>query len=225
LSWGVPVPRDGWDDRRIYIWAENVLGYLSASEPEFILPSKGTENLHYYVHGKDNIPFHSVILPGLLMAHGNGTAKYHLPDIIVSSEYITVGGDKLSKSKGNQIFAYTLYENFDVDMVRYFFLRTLSDKRDSNFTVEEFVNMINGELVNNFGNKHFAEGKPWVNNDDKCVGEVVCIIKAAAEMLEPFIPNACAKIKKWLGSEKLTEIEVLWTRLETPKVKEIFERK
>jgi methionyl-tRNA synthetase len=295
LAWGVPVPREGWADRRIYIWAENVLGYFSASEPKFIEDShqkigkyrpEKSEILSYYVHGKDNIPFHGVILPGLLLAHGGGEARYHLPDKIISSEYITVGGDKLSKSKGNQIFAYTLYENFDVDMVRYFFLRTLSDKRDVNFTLEEFVNLINGELVNNFGNlvnrtlsfvaskfdrkipsvktekdvaaevekcekavfdlmwagdtaaalrlimdlvnfgnKYFAEKKPWLTLDKQTIGEVIFIIRSCTQMLAPFIPNACEKIRGWLSGDTLPEIDVLWQRLELAKVKEVFEKK
>jgi len=282
LDWGVPVPRDGWDDKRIYIWAENVLGYLSASEPEFIEDKGGDSGkfLHYYVHGKDNIPFHSVILPGLLFAHGNGKPHYHLPDLIVSSEYITVGGDKLSKSKGNQIFAYTLYENFDVDMVRYFFLRTVNDKRDSNFTIEEFVNIINGELVNNFGNlvnrtlsfiktkfdnaiphaefkpaattakrvhelmydgkcrealaeimdlvntgnKHFADGKPWVTLDKHLIGEVVDIIRTAADLLEPFIPTGAAKVLAWLSTKTLPEIGILYNRLDLATVEGIFKK-
>jgi methionyl-tRNA synthetase len=314
LTWGIDIPKSGWDDRKIYIWAENVLGYLSATEPEFILEDeseccsldnsgflrndkkpiyqksdacadfcyRGAEKLHYYVHGKDNIPFHGIILPGLLMAHGNGTPKYHLPDVIVASEYVTVGGEKLSKSRGNQIFAHTLYENFDVDVVRYFFLRTTNDKRDSNFTLDEFVNIINGELVNNFGNlvnrtltfiqnkfngeipenkniaigkllydyktnyqklmyegkistalkaamevvnygnKFFADKKPWINNDRDAIATTVEIIKCAVELLLPFIPNACSKVKKWLASNKLGEIEVLWQRLEIARVKEIF---
>ena len=145
MEWGVPVPREGWDDRRIYVWMENVLGYMSASKTKF-----ATGDMHYYVHAKDNIPFHAIILPAILMA--NEKKKYHLPDVIVSSEYITVNGEKISKSKGNQIDACALYEKFDVDMVRYYFLRTVSDKRDSNFTLQDFVNVVNGELVNNFGN-------------------------------------------------------------------------
>jgi len=284
IPWGIDIPRAGWEDRKIYIWAENVLGYLSASEKEFIVdPKQESKNfLHYYVHGKDNIPFHSIILPGLIMA--NGVTKYHLPDRIISSEYVTVGGDKLSKSKGNQIFAYTLYENFDVDTVRYFFLRTTNDKRDSNFTIDEFVNIINGELVNNFGNlvnrtlsfiqtkfggvipktkklpkeveheiktvadevskklpageishalkcamdlvnfgnKYFADKKPWVTNDPQTIAEVTEIIRASADLLEPFIPTASAKVLEWLKHDKLPEISVLWQRLEIARVKEIF---
>ena len=158
LAWGIDIPKKGWDDRKIYIWAENVLGYFSASEPEFRADEPNA--LHYYVHGKDNIPFHSIILPALIMARNGtlnaktdrGLTPYHLPDIIVASEYVNVGGEKMSKSKGNIIPVHVMHENFDVDMVRFFLLRIINDKRDANFTWEEFVNVINGELVNNYGN-------------------------------------------------------------------------
>jgi methionyl-tRNA synthetase len=152
IPWGIDIPRDGWDDRKIYIWAENVLGYLSASETEFIAEQKNT--VHYYVHGKDNIPFHSIILPALILSRNSAMPKspYHLPDYIISSEYINVNGEKISKSRGNQIFAETMYENFDIDVVRFYLLRIINDKRDANFTCEEFTNVVNGELVNNFGN-------------------------------------------------------------------------
>ena len=148
IEWGIPVPREKWGDKRIYIWAENVLGYLSASKPEFI---KEKENLlHYYVHAKDNIPFHSIILPGLIMA--NSKTEYHLPDMIVSSEYVTIEGHKISKSKGNVLTAEELLKVFNPDMIRYYFLRQAAAKSDLNFTFENFVNIINGELVNKFGN-------------------------------------------------------------------------
>ncbi len=78
LDWGIPVPMAGYEDKRIYIWAENVLGYLSAScevARRLGVPFEevwGKNARHYYVHGKDNIPFHSIILPALLIAHGDG---------------------------------------------------------------------------------------------------------------------------------------------------------
>ena len=85
LEWGIPVPKDGYENKTIYIWAENVLGYLSASKVAADKRKDNFEELwgekskHYYVHGKDNIPFHTIILPALLI--GND-AKWHLPDSI-----------------------------------------------------------------------------------------------------------------------------------------------
>jgi methionyl-tRNA synthetase len=101
LDWGIDVPHDGYEDKKIYIWAENVLGYLSMSYEVALLRGDSYEELwgenakHYYVHGKDNIPFHTIILPSLLLAHGG---KWRLPDEIISSEYLTLEGRKISTS-------------------------------------------------------------------------------------------------------------------------------
>jgi len=157
IEWGVPIPKDGWDEKRIYIWAENVLGYLSATKEfcektgrkweDFLLCDNA---LHYYVHAKDNIPFHTIILPGLMIA--NPVHKYHLPDIIVASEYIVLEGKKMSKSAGTLLTAEEMSDAFDVDLIRFYFLRNINDRKDFNFTFTDFVNTVNGELINNFGN-------------------------------------------------------------------------
>ena len=114
LDWGIPVPKEGYENKTIYIWAENVLGYLSAAK---VVADRNGENFddifgedakHYYVHGKDNIPFHTIILPALLLAHGKG---YHLPDQIVSSEYLTLEGRKISTSQNYAIWVKDLWIN------------------------------------------------------------------------------------------------------------------
>jgi methionyl-tRNA synthetase len=206
ISWGVDLPEStekllgDLTDKKIYIWAENVLGYASATKEvknnwaEFLLdgetdninpdatPTTGTigtdtanpeitklqnkalknspakqstpnpkvTRLHYYVHAKDNIPFHSVILPGLLLA--NEKHHWHLPDRIIASEYITMNGKKISKSDGNYITAREMIDSFEPDYLRYYFLRNVNDKKDANFSFADFVATINGELVDNFGN-------------------------------------------------------------------------
>ena len=171
IEWGVELPKQAAKrafnltdaelaEKKIYIWAENVLGYYSFCKEkceargekweDYLLDSSKTQKVHYYVHAKDNIPFHSVIFPGLLLA--NQITKYHLPDIIVSSEYVTVDNEKISKSKGNLITAEELTAQFDSDMIRWYFLRNVSDRKDTNFTLEDFRNTVNAELVNGFGN-------------------------------------------------------------------------
>jgi len=160
IEWGVPVPKKGWDDKRIYVWAENVLGYLSATKEfceksgrdwrEFLLDDVKSDKLHYYVHAKDNIPFHTIILPGLMLA--NPAAKYHKPDIMVSAEFVNIDGKKISKSVGNLITAEEMSDAFDVDLIRFYLLRNINGRKDINFTFEDFVNTVNGELINNFGN-------------------------------------------------------------------------
>jgi len=157
IEWGVPIPKSGWDEKKIYIWAENVLGYFSATKEfcentgrkweDFLIEG---DALHYYVHAKDNIPFHTIILQGLMLA--NPAHKYHLPDIIVASEYIVLEGKKMSKSAGTLLTAEEMSDAFDVDLIRFYFLRNINDRKDFNFTFTDFVNTVNGELINNFGN-------------------------------------------------------------------------
>lgn len=155
LEWGIPVPKDGYENKTIYIWAENVLGYLSASK---VAADKRKDNLeelwgekskHYYVHGKDNIPFHTIILPALLI--GND-AKWHLPDSIISSEYQTLEGRKISTSQNYAIWIKELLQNYEPDSIRYYFLANGPEKKDADFSWREYVHSHNGELLGAYGN-------------------------------------------------------------------------
>ena len=155
LDWGIDVPREGYGDKKIYIWAENVLGYLSATAA--LCRERGVDfrevygpgSRHYYVHGKDNIPFHTIILPALLLAHGEGL---HLPDDIISSEYITLEGRKISTSQNWAVWAGDLARDCDPDAIRYFFLANGPEKRDTDFSWREFRKQNNSELVGAWGN-------------------------------------------------------------------------
>ena len=155
LEWGIPVPKDGYENKTIYIWAENVLGYLSAAKQVTDKRGESFEELfgenakHYYVHGKDNIPFHTIILPALLLANGSG---YRLPDQIVSSEYLTLEGRKISTSRNYAIWVKDLLDKYDADSLRYYFLANGPEKKDADFSWEEFVNNHNGELLGAYGN-------------------------------------------------------------------------
>nr|MBP3599436.1 methionine--tRNA ligase [Eubacterium sp.] len=155
LEWGIPVPKEGYDEKTVYIWAENVLGYLSASKLSAEERGSSFEELwgehakHYYVHGKDNIPFHTIILPSLLLANGGG---WHLPDQIVSSEYLTLEGRKISTSKNYAIWVKDILNRYDPDSLRYFFLANGPEKKDADFSWREYVNSHNGELLGAYGN-------------------------------------------------------------------------
>ncbi len=155
LDWGIPVPKEGYENKTIYIWAENVLGYLSAAKRvadergESFDELFGEDAHHYYVHGKDNIPFHTIILPSLLIANGSG---YHLPDQIVSSEYLTLEGRKISTSQNYAIWVKDLLDKYDPDSLRYYFLANGPEKKDSDFSWTEYVNNHNGELLGAYGN-------------------------------------------------------------------------
>lgn len=155
LEWGIKVPKDGYEKKTIYIWAENVLGYLSASKVAAELRGTdfhelwGKEAKHYYVHGKDNIPFHTIILPSLLLGNGG---DWHLPDQIVSSEYLTLEGRKISTSQNYAIWVKELLDNYEADSIRYFFLANGPEKKDADFSWREYVHSHNGELLGAYGN-------------------------------------------------------------------------
>lgn len=155
LEWGIQVPKDGYENKTIYIWAENVLGYLSASKEAAKAKGMdfrelwGKEAKHYYVHGKDNIPFHTIILPSLLLANGEG---WHLPDVIVSSEYMTLEGRKISTSRNYAIWVKDLLEHYEADSIRYYFLVNGPEKKDADFSWREYVHSHNGELLGAYGN-------------------------------------------------------------------------
>lgn len=155
LDWGIDVPRKGYEDKKIYIWAENVLGYLSLSR----LVAKergwdfkelwGEEARHYYVHGKDNIPFHTIILPALLLVEGE---DWHLPDHIISSEYLTLEGKKISTSQNYAIWVKDLIGRYEADSLRYYLLANGAEKRDADFSWQGFITSHNNELLGAWGN-------------------------------------------------------------------------
>ena len=155
LDWGIDVPRKDYKDKKIYIWAENVLGYLSQSNEVCKERSTdfaelwGTSAKHYYVHGKDNIPFHTIILPSLLYANGG---NWHLPDEIVSSEYLTLEGRKISTSNNWAIWLKDIVDRYNPDSLRYFLIANGPERRDSDFSWREYLNSHNSELLGAYGN-------------------------------------------------------------------------
>ena len=156
LDWGVDVPIKGYENKKMYVWIEAVLGYITATmryceEHNLNWEDywKNEETLMYMVHGKDNIMFHSIILPGLLLALEE---NMKLPDIMVSCEYLNINDEKISKSKGNGITVLDLASEYNIDSIRYYFMSNGPEKKDSNFSLDEFKNVHNSDLVNKYGN-------------------------------------------------------------------------
>ena len=142
LDWGVEVPVEGYDDKRIYVWIEAVLGYLSVGQEvaenrgidfdEFM--SKNNPKLKtYYVHGKDNIPFHTTIYPAIILAIKN---NYSLPNYIVSSAYVNLNNEKMSKSKGNVINPDDIINEYGADTLRVYEMFMGDYKEDVPWSVE-----------------------------------------------------------------------------------------
>jgi methionyl-tRNA synthetase len=155
LDWGIDVPKEGYESKKIYIWAENVLGYLS--DCYVLCERQGLDftvfwnsSRQYYVHGKDNIPFHTIILPSLLLARKD--VEFRLPDEIISSEYLTLEGRKISTSGNWAIWAKDIAARYDADSVRYFLIANGPEKRDTDFSWREFINSHNGEILGAYGN-------------------------------------------------------------------------
>jgi len=155
LDWGIDVPKKGYEDKKIYIWAENVLGYVSCCHT--LCSLKGIDfhefwntSRQYYVHGMDHIPFPTIILPSLLI--GRTDVRLKLPDEIISSEYLTLEGRKISTSANWAIWVKDLLGRYDPDSVRYFLIANGPEQRDTDFTWTEFINSHNGELLGAYGN-------------------------------------------------------------------------
>jgi methionyl-tRNA synthetase len=173
LDWGVPIPLDGWRDRpdkRIYVWFDAVIGYLSASI-EWAARSgqpdawrewwQSPDAQSYYFMGKDNIVFHSEIWPAMLLGYSGQGARdgkpgalgaLDLPSEVVSSEYLTMEGRKFSSSRSVVIYVRDLLARYNVDALRYYVAVAGPENQDTDFTWSEFIRRNNDELVANWGN-------------------------------------------------------------------------
>lgn len=157
LSWGVDIPVEGFKDKKMYVWIDAVLGYVTATQK--ICEEKGLNwedfwkednNIKMYMcHGKDNITFHTIILPALLMAMEE---NYHLPDVMVATQYLNINAEKISKSKGNGITIQQMVDEYNVDSLRYYMIAYGPENKDVDFTVENYINVHNSDIVNKFGN-------------------------------------------------------------------------
>ena len=173
LDWGVPIPLPGWQDRpdkRIYVWFDAVIGYLSASvewarrrgEPDaWRAWWQSPDAEAYYFMGKDNIVFHAEIWPAMLFGYNGRGGKggtpgdlgeLSLPTEVVSSEYLTMEGRKFSSSRAVVIYVRDFLARYDVDALRYYVAVAGPENQDTDFTWHEFVRRSNDELVANWGN-------------------------------------------------------------------------
>ena len=170
LDWGVPIPVPpeyaAREDKRIYVWVDAVVGYLSAAVEW--AANRGTPDAwrdwwqspdahHEYFMGKDNIVFHTVIWPSILLGYGEGGEvgagkPLKLPDDIVASEFLTMEGKQFSVSRGVAIDVGDFLSRYDPDPLRYFLTAAGPETQDTDFTWSEFARRNNDELVANWGN-------------------------------------------------------------------------
>ena len=156
IEWGVSVPQPGFEKKRIYVWFEAVIGYLSASKEWARLqgnedawkPFWTGENKTIYFIGKDNIPFHSIIWPAMLMGYSGLSLPYDVP----ANEFLTIEGKKLSTSRNWAVWLPEYLQRYDPDPLRYFLSVNMPETGDTNFSWHEFLRRNNDELVATYGN-------------------------------------------------------------------------
>mgnify|MGYP001473427305 CR=1 FL=1 len=156
IDWGVPLPIEGYPGKRLYVWFEAVIGYLSASK-EWAIKSGETDKWQdfwqkearsYYFIGKDNIPFHTIIWPAMLLGYGNLNLPYDVP----ANEYLTIEGRKLSSSRNWAVWLDDYLSRYEADPLRYLLSVNMPQTGDTDFSWREFVRRNNDELVATYGN-------------------------------------------------------------------------
>ncbi len=158
VEWGIPAPFPGAEGKTVYVWIEAVLGYISATieqcqrmgQPDLWREfwfNKNAKTLYFV--GKDNIPFHTIILPALLLASGE---DYNLPWNVSATEFLQFKGEKASKSRKIGIWIDEALEMFPVDYWRFFLIATRPETKDTDFTWDGFIGKINADLNDTYGN-------------------------------------------------------------------------
>lgn len=196
LPIGVTLPVKGYEDKKIYVWIEAVSGYYSASKQWEKLNGGNASDFwdegstSFYVHGKDNIPFHSIIWPSILL----GTGIQPLPTHIVSNEYLTVEKRKLSTSKNWAVWVPEILKDYDPDSIRYFLTINAPEERDCDFSWREFIYSHNSELLGAYGNfvnrtlkfiEKYLDGEiPSGKVDTQIKKEIPALFEKAASLIE-----------------------------------------
>ncbi|MFT6850406.1 MAG: methionyl-tRNA synthetase [Sphingobacteriales bacterium] len=157
LDWGVKVPLKDAEGKVLYVWFDAPIGYISASKEwaketgkdwEPYWKSKDTNLIHFI--GKDNIVFHCIVFPAMLMAHGD----FILPENVPANEFLNLEGDKISTSRNWAVWLHEYLEDFPEkqDVLRYALTATAPETKDNDFTWKDFQARNNNELVAVFGN-------------------------------------------------------------------------
>jgi methionyl-tRNA synthetase len=184
IEWGIEIPLEGedWGTKRIYVWFEAVQGYytcariwaeryaapsghsdgLDAWKNWWVVPQEGESPRHIYFMGKDNIPFHTIIWPAILMglnsndasevSHIPGPGQMVLEDNVSSNEYLMLQGGQFSKSRRHGVWLPSYLERYDPDALRYYLSINMPETHDTDFRWDEYVDRVNNELIGTYGN-------------------------------------------------------------------------
>ncbi|SMO40723.1 methionine--tRNA ligase [Fodinibius sediminis] len=236
LTWGVPVPLEEAEGKVLYVWFDAPIGYISATkewaqeqgDPErwkTYWQDEETDLIHFI--GKDNIVFHCIMFPAVLMAYGN----YVLPKNVPANEFLNLEGRKLSTSRGWAVWLEDYLDDFEADLLRYVLGTTLPETKDSDFSWEDFQNKVNSELADILGNfvfrttsfthKYFDGTVPELKDpseqDREALAQIAIQKEAIAEAYEEFkMREAIAETMKLarIGNKYFTDMEPWKTRKE-----------
>lgn len=230
VEWGIPAPFPEAEGKTIYVWIEAVLGYVSAAieySRKIRQPEKwkdfwfNKDAITLFFIGKDNIPFHTLILPALLLASGE---DYNLPTNVSTTEFLQFKGQKSSKSQRVGLWIDEALELFPADYWRYFLMVTRPETKDSDFSWEIFIEKVNADLNDTFGNfihrtltfinTQFAGEIPQPENLDSDAEQVLKNIKEKVDTVASEIEtcklqsaaNSVISISR-LGNQYLNEKE------------------
>jgi methionyl-tRNA synthetase len=157
INWGIDIPLDGYENKKIYVWFEAVLGYLSASieytkninnKINWEIFWKDPKSKTIYFQGKDNVPFHALILPAILIGYEGLNLPYNIP----ANQYVMMGGDKASSSRNTTVWMPDYLEKLPADSLRYYLTCIMPETSDSEFDWNNFVSRNNDELSAKWGN-------------------------------------------------------------------------
>jgi len=200
LDWGIAIPIDrltddeiikGHEQKRIYVWFEAVIGYLSASQESSPTTWKefwyNADAKHYYFMGKDNLVFHTLFWPGQLHAYDEAL---HLPDMPAINQFLTLNNQGFSKSRGITIDPHKVTEAFGLDLVRFYLCLIMPENHDSDFTWHDFIAKANNSIIANLGNLLFrtlklSEGLDFSQNqiDQNIIKQVENSLIEAKELI------------------------------------------
>lgn len=201
LPWGVPVPAEGFEKKVIYVWFDAVLGYISSTiewaekkgDPQRWKKYWLAEDTKYVAFiGKDNVVFHCIVFPAMLMAWNDGSKEHYvLPENVPANEFLNFEGQKFSKSRGWGIDVRDFLAKFPADPLRYTLALNLPESRDADFYLKDFQARTNNELADILGNfvnrtfvfahRTFGGRVPPRKNLKKIDKEMVELLKTAPD--------------------------------------------
>ncbi len=201
IEWGVPIPLEGYEHKRIYVWFEACIGYLSSTMQ--VMEERGTPDAwklwwqdpatrSYYFIGKDNIVFHTIIWPAMLMAHGDLNLPYDVP----ANEYLNLDGAKVSTSRKWAVWVSEVLQRYDPDPLRYMLAANMPESRDADFSWDEFKRRNNDELVAAWGNLVHRTLTFAVRNFD---GKVPVANQEVTELVEARARETFATVRELLA--------------------------